>query len=97
MVQQNQKISLLHRSRMEIMASILTESYAGARKTRIMYRCNLSFRQVNAYLNLLVDMKLLKPTFVRAESKEVSRLFETTEKGQAFIEAYLNLKALLVT
>jgi predicted transcriptional regulator len=77
------------------MANILHVSTGGAKKTHIMYRCNLSFRQLHAYLNLLTDRKLLR----KVEKKESSRLelYETTRKGKAFLQAYKSIKALLAT
>lgn len=74
------------RSDIDIMASILSEACRGSRKTRIMYRCNLSHRQLEVYLKLLLGMGFL-----------VSRsdLFETTAKGRKFLDAYRTLKALM--
>jgi predicted transcriptional regulator len=70
-------------------------SDGGAKKTHIMYKCNLSFRQLHAYLNLLIDRRLLR----KLEKKESSRqeLYETTSKGKAFLQAYKNIKTLLAT
>ena len=68
------------------MASILNEAHGGARKTRIMYRCNLSHRQLQVYLKLLLGMKLLAST---------SDLYKTTAKGLKFLDAYHTLKALM--
>lgn len=79
---------------MDIIASILQVSFdEGAKKTHIMYQCNLSFRQLHAYLNLLTDKRLLK----KVERKESSRqeLYEITSKGKAFLQAYKGIKALL--
>ena len=77
---------LRKRSDIDIMFDILSEAHKGARKTRIMYRCNLSHRQLQAYLKLLLDMGLLASR---------SDLFKATKKGQKFVEAYRNLKALM--
>jgi predicted transcriptional regulator len=68
------------------MASILKEAREGARKTRIMYRCNLSHGQLQVYLKLLLDMKFLAST---------SDLYKTTTKGLEFLDAYRALKALM--
>jgi len=97
LVQVTNKVSLLHRSRIDIIANILLAANEGAKKTHIMYKCNLSFKQLHAYLEFLVEMGLLKSISEKTETNENSLLFETTKKGQAFIEAYDNLKALLVT
>lgn len=95
MVQASEKISLHHRSRTDIIANILGVSDGGAKKTHIMYKCNLSFRQLHAYLNLLIDRRLL----IKVERKESSRqeLYETTSKGKSFLQAYKSIKALLAT
>jgi predicted transcriptional regulator len=96
LVQVNKKISLLHRSRIDIMANILQEANKGAKKTHVMYRCNLSFRQLNAYLEFLVEMGFLETITMKTENKEDAQLFKTTRKGRDLVEAYHNLKALLV-
>ena len=75
---------------MDVMASILRETARPARKTRIMYRCNLSFRQLGAYLKMLVEEGFLKVVPVR-ESK-VAEAFQMTEKGRSFLRAYDNLR-----
>ena len=79
------------RSRMDIMANILKAAEEASRKTRIMYSCNLSFRQLKAYLQMLVDEGFLRAIPI-AESNPIAEAFQTTEKGQAFLEAYDNLR-----
>ena len=74
------------RSDIDIMASILNEAHKGARKTRIMYRCNLSHRQLQVYLKLLLGIGLLVSH---------SDLFKTTTKGLKFLDAYRTLKVLM--
>jgi predicted transcriptional regulator len=81
----------LHRSRMDIMENILRVTNEGARKTHIMYRCNLSFEQLHTYLDLLASMGLLKSVPPRTGERSNSNMYETTEKGQAFIQVYRNL------
>ena len=81
------------RSDIDIMANILNETNKGARKTRIMYRCNLSHKQLQVYLKLLVGMRFL----VSHSEKDSSELgiFKTTAKGLKFLDAYRTLKALM--
>ncbi len=81
------------RSRIEIMANVLNEAMEGTKKTRIMYRCNLSHRQLQAYLRLLVGMEMLK--IVPERGSGTSKLFRTSDKGHEFIAAYRKLKALV--
>jgi len=97
LVQVSRKVSLLHRSRIDIIANILQAANEGAKKTHIMYQCNLSFRQLHAYLDFLVDMGFLELVTSKTENQSESLLFETTSKGKTFVQAYHNLRALLVT
>ena len=90
MILVEKKVGSTHRSRMDIIAGILRVSTGGARKTHIMYRCNLSFRRLEAYLHLLANSGL-----VREISKSGSSAFEITDKGVAFLQIYNTLKALL--
>ena len=78
----------------DIMASILSEALKGAKKTHIMYRCNLSYRQLEVYLRLLLGMGLLASPSGKDDSN--SCLFRTTAKGREFLEAYNTLRALTV-
>ncbi len=80
------------RGRMDIMADILDQARTGARKTRIMYNCNLSFRQLKVYLDFLLKRSFLT-LVVSAEEK--SRVFRTTKKGLTFLESYRNLQAII--
>jgi predicted transcriptional regulator len=81
------------RSDLDIMASILKEAHKGARKTRVMYRCNLSHRQLQVYLKLLLGMGFLVVQSDK-DSGELD-LFRTTAKGLKFLDAYRTLKALM--
>ena len=59
-------------------------------KTRIMYKVNLSFSQVNEYLSFLTEMGFLR---VRVENRK--KLYETTAKGNLYIENYIEMSNLL--
>jgi predicted transcriptional regulator len=81
------------RSDVDIIANILGEARKGAKKTRIMYRCNLSHRQVQVYLKFLLDMKLLMS--ISEERKSKTNFYQTTTKGCNFLDAYCKLKKLM--
>lgn len=93
MVQAEKEAEFAVRCRMDIIADILDEAKHGARKTRIMYMCNLSFRQLKVYLDFLLKKDLLAVTTSFEDKK--SRLFKTTKKGLVFLEAYKNLQAVI--
>ena len=80
---------------MDIIANILTAADDGARKTHIMYRCNLSFKQLHVYLAFLKDRRLLKSVPIRTEEKNDSFAYQTTGKGRAFLQSYSDIRALL--
>jgi len=84
---------LRKRSDIDIIASILNEAHEDSRKTRIMYRCNLSHRQLRVYLKLLLGMRLL--AFHSEKDSNELHLFKTTTKGLKFLDAYRTLKALI--
>jgi len=88
------KLDSLHRSQIDIIADILDAAVGSTRKTHIMYRCNLSFKQLETYLGLLLDRGLLR-TFSKEEKTSYARFFKITDKGQALLHAYQSLKALL--
>jgi len=84
-----------HRDSIDIVADILRASLGGAKKTQLMYHCNLSFRQLESYLNLLLEKDLLRCRTV--ERSRSSIIFEITEKGQEFLRSYKILKSLIST
>ena len=78
------------RDRLHIMAEIMEVAKESKLKTRIMYKVNLSFSQVNEYLSFLTEMGFLK---VRVENGQ--KLYETTAKGKLYIENYMEMSNLL--
>lgn len=81
------------RSDIDIMANILSAAKKGAKKTRIMYRCNLSYSQLQVYIQILCEMGLLAPQSTEEDEKQNS--FKTETKGLEFIEAYHALRNLM--
>ncbi len=82
-----------HRGRLDIIADILGASFGGVRKTYLMYRCNLSFKQLKYYLEFLLNKKLLQ--MVGDNKRSNPSLFKITGKGKKFLEAYKGLKSLM--
>ncbi len=87
------KQSSSHRGRLDIIADILDASLGGVKKTYLMYRCNLSFKQLKYYLEFLLHKKLLH--MVGDNKKSNPSLFKITGKGKKFLEAYKGLKSLM--
>ena len=78
------------RDRLYIIAEILVIAKDGSLKTQIMYRANLSFAQLNEYLNFLLKRELLK---VNAENRKT--FYKTTSKGVKYLENYEEISNLL--
>ena len=93
LVQAEKEAEFAVRGRIDIIADILRQAKHGAKKTRIMYLCNLSFRQLRVYLNFLVKKGFL--SLSPAVESSGSVVFLTTEKGLDFLEAYDGLQAVI--
>ena len=80
------------RDKLFIIAEILEIAREGTLKTQIMYRANLSFTQLNQYLDLLTKIKLLE--IMKENEKNV---YMTTEKGMKYLQNYREITKLLRT
>jgi len=78
------------RSRLDVIADILDTSLSGVKKTHLMYHCNMSFAQLEKYLNLILKTKL-----VEVEDDGPKFFFRTSGKGRKFLKSYESLKALM--
>ncbi|MGA2791306.1 MAG: winged helix-turn-helix domain-containing protein [Candidatus Bathyarchaeia archaeon] len=77
-----------NRTKVEILGSILKVAGHGTLKTHIMYRANLSHRQLEKYLAFLENKGLLIE-FVAEETG--TNLYKVTEKGNEFLKEYTHL------
>jgi predicted transcriptional regulator len=78
------------RTLFEIISQILGACHVNAKKTALMYRCNMSFKQLTGYLDLMLDAKLLL-----IENNNPHLLFRISGKGRDFLKAYESLKTLM--
>ena len=81
----------MRRSRLEVMYRIVSLCLTSQQKTGIMYKCNLSYEQLQKYLDFLVDSNLLK-ILRRDDGKEYYR---ATVYGERFVSEYEKLKSIL--
>jgi len=75
-----------NRGWLEIIQFILSMCENGARKTHVMYRCNLNSKQINAYLNFLLECGMLERQQENSNSKRY--VYRTAELGKKFIGTY---------
>jgi predicted transcriptional regulator len=67
-----------YRTRLEIVTEVLQAASGGARKTHIMYQCNLSYKLLQQYLEHAVQASLLSS---RSDGRYV-----TTDRGRLFLD-----------
>ncbi len=80
------------RDKLYIVAEILEIAKGGTLKTQVMYRANLSFTQLNDYLEFMLKIGLLEK--VEVNTKDV---YKATEKGLDFLQRYHEINELLRT
>lgn len=73
-----------NRTRVEILANMLTVAANGALKTHIMYKANLSHRQLEKYLSFLEERGLL----THLADANLGSIYRVTEKGLGFLREY---------
>jgi len=72
------------------MASVLSVATVGRTKTYVKHKCNLSYRQLRAYMSVLCERGLLMAEFHNGKGNP-RKIFVTTDKGRAFLKAYGSL------
>ena len=78
----------VRRTRLDIIRDILELAEGGIRKTRLMYRLNLSFRAVNEYLSFLIQQGIITHT-------EKPRVYKLTKKGKQVLNNIKELQNIL--
>jgi predicted transcriptional regulator len=68
------------RSEIQIIGEILNISQTGARKTEILYKSNMSFTQLNSYLNFLINKNVLKEDMVPDENGSSIKIYKNTDR-----------------
>ncbi len=80
------------RDKLFIIAEILEIAKEGTLKTQIMYRANLSFTQLNEYIEFMLKIDLLSRTNINGKYT-----YRSTDKGLNFLQRYVELTELLKT
>jgi predicted transcriptional regulator len=93
LIEAGKNISTAHRGNFDIIADILDASHGGVKKTYLMYRCNLSFKQMKSYSRFLIETGLLHLNAVGGNGD--GGFFELTDKGKVFLKAYESLVSLM--
>ncbi|MDW0127559.1 MAG: DUF4364 family protein [Nitrososphaeraceae archaeon] len=83
-----------YRSTADIIAMILFTAVNGDRKSSIMSRAHLNYRQIKKYIKILVVNGLVVE---RSNLSEGSTTYHTTDKGKNYLEMYEESKAYNLT
>jgi len=78
--------TFVKRGRLEIIYEILSICRKPINKTSILYKCNLSFSQLQKYMEYLFSHNLLKS--IKEKQKEY---YHVTDKGRTYMEEYEKL------
>lgn len=78
------------RDKLKIIAQILENAQEPTLKTQIMYRANLSFEQLNEYLEFMIRLDLLEKLTARRKD-----MYKATQKGLDFAFRYDEITQLL--
>jgi predicted transcriptional regulator len=81
----------VNRTRVEILANILQVASNRTLKTHIMYRANLSHRQLEKYLSFLETNGMLE----RVLDEDAIMKYRVTQKGVEFLKDYERLSSYL--
>jgi len=82
----------LKRNRFEIINDILILTKEKNLKTPILSGANMSYHQLEIYLDFLINRCLLK-----SYEFDGKTFYKTTQKGFSFLESYLDIKTFLNT
>ena len=82
--------SAKRRDKLYIIAEILEIARDGTLKTQVMYRANLSFTQLNDYLDFMLKTCLLERNEINAKD-----VYRATDKGLDFLQRYREINELL--
>ena len=89
-----QRISVgRRRSNIEIIADILRIGESGAGKTEIMYSANMSYSQIQKYLDYLVNQGFI----VKVNMDNTMVAYRVTDRGFKLLQAIDNLMGILET
>ncbi len=81
-------MALKNRSRVEILYDIIASAKTPARKTHLMYKSNLSFKQLDLYLEYILENGLLEERV----DDEGSRMYCLTNRGNEFLGLFEHMQ-----
>ena len=76
---------------MDIYFDILSAARQSVRKTHIIYRSNIAYKQLDKYLDTLIECDLIKEGL-----EDSAKVYNVTNRGLIFIELFENLSEYLI-
>lgn len=78
------------RARFEIVYDVLSTCLKPSRKTSILFKCNMSFDQLQKYLQFLASRGMIEHI-----NNGGKNLYQVTEHGRKFLEEYVRLEEMV--
>ncbi|MGI0084167.1 MAG: winged helix-turn-helix domain-containing protein, partial [Nitrososphaerales archaeon] len=86
------EMAMKNRSRMEIIYDVISASKSPVKKTNLMYKSNLSFKQLELYLGFLIEQGLIE---ARPQEDVPGRTYGATSRGFQFMRVFEDLQGYL--
>ncbi len=83
------------RSNIEIIADMLKIGEAGAGKTKIMYSANMSYSQIQKYLDFLMSQGFIDRVEIGSEGGSPAATYQLTESGLKLLKLINSLMEML--
>jgi predicted transcriptional regulator len=83
-------MALKNRSRVEILYDIVASAKTAAKKTHLMYKSNLSFKQLDLYLEYILQNGLLEERF---DDDNGGKVYALTNRGIEFLNLFEHLQS----
>ena len=81
------------RNEIDIIENILDLSKNGAKKTEILYKSNMSFIQLNNYLNYMMDKNIIKEKTTNNDGSLTKKIYISTDKGKKLLSDITKIKS----
>tara|TARA_Y100000310_G_scaffold102337_1_gene100523 strand:+ start:2291 stop:2563 length:273 start_codon:yes stop_codon:yes gene_type:complete len=82
MVKKRNKVDIIHD-----MLKIILENKGNVKKTHLMYKANLSHKQMEIYLSELMEKK-----FIEKDDSSKNQFIKVTKKGTDFVIKYIQIR-----
>jgi len=83
----------MKRGRFDVIDDMLQGANGGTKKTNLMHRANMSTKQIEGYLSLLINKKLVEKY---SSNNGDGAMYKITKRGREFQATYRQLKGFII-